>query len=100
MPLEHLEQAQAAATSFAAEAFAALGGGRGSGGDVGSLTPEAFAPVHARLLEPFEAALGQYSERELAYLGAELARIAAKGGRLVPHSRATSAAAGCCCCSQ
>ncbi|KAL4457254.1 hypothetical protein ABPG75_012119 [Micractinium tetrahymenae] len=76
MPLEHLEQAQAAAADAATALFAALSSG-GAGAE--PLTPAAFAPTHSRLLAPVEEALGQYGERELAYLGAELGQIAAKG---------------------
>lgn len=72
MPLEHLEQAQAAAADAATAIFAALSAG-------GALTPAAFAPTHSRLLAPVEEALQQYGERELAYLGSELGQIAAKG---------------------
>lgn len=75
LPLEHLEQVQAAAAAFAAAAFAALSRGAGAG----ALAPADFAPAHKRVLAPAEEALLQYGDRELAYLGAELARIASKG---------------------
>lgn len=79
LPLEHLEQVQAAACGFAAAAFTALGGGSAAGGGGGGVTPAGFAAAQQRILAPVEEALLQYGERELAYLGAELARVAAQG---------------------
>ena len=96
MPLEHLEQVQAAAADFAAAAHRALAtappasaaGASAAGGPVGAppgegapwlLAPADWAPAHRRILAPAEEALGQYGDRELAYLSAELARVAAKG---------------------
>ncbi|KAL4421182.1 hypothetical protein ABPG77_003365 [Micractinium sp. CCAP 211/92] len=76
MPLEHLEQAQAAAADAATALFAVMSSGS-PGGE--GLAPAAFAATHSRLLAPTEEALQQYGERELAYLGAELGQIAAKG---------------------
>lgn len=76
MPLEHLEQVQAAAADAATALFAVMSSGS-PGGE--GLTPAAFAATHSRLLAPTEEALQQYGERELAYLGAELGQIAAKG---------------------
>ena len=78
MPLEHLEQVQAAASDFAAAVHTTLASAAGAAG--GALTPAAFAPTHSRLLAPVEEAVLQYGDRELAYLGAELQQIAAKGG--------------------
>ncbi|EFN55444.1 hypothetical protein CHLNCDRAFT_133750 [Chlorella variabilis] len=82
MPLEHLEQVQAAAHDFAAAAFRALSAPPTAGA---GLSPAAFGAVHAKLLAPVEEALQQYGDRELAYLGTQLQQIAAKG---------TAAAAG------
>lgn len=81
LPLEHLEQVQAAAADFAAAAFTALGGGGGSAsaGGSGALTPASFAAAQQRILAPTEEALLRYGERELAYLSAELARVAVQG---------------------
>lgn len=88
MPLEHLEQVQAAAADFAAALHAALAPPPGPGTQPGAaaatasapaLAPAEWAPVHRRILAPAEEALGQYGDRELAFLSAELARIASKG---------------------
>ncbi len=80
LPLEHLEQVQAAAADFAAAVFTALGGGgSASAGGSGALTPASFAAAQQRILAPTEEALLRYGERELAYLSAELARVAAQG---------------------
>lgn len=83
MPLEHLEQVLAAAADFAAAAFRALSSpaAAASSSAVGDgLTPAAFAATHKKALAPAEEALLQYGDRELAYLSAELARVAAQGG--------------------
>lgn len=82
LPLEHLEQVQAAAADFAAAAFIALGGsGTSAAGSSSSsgLPPADFAAVQQRILAPVEEALLQYGDRELTYLTAELARLAAQG---------------------
>lgn len=82
LPLEHLEQVQDAAADFAAAAFIALGGsGTSAAGSSSSsaLPPADFAAVQQRILAPVEEALLQYGDRELAFLTAELARLAAQG---------------------
>lgn len=95
LPLEHLEQVQVAACDFAAATFRALGG---SGAAPPALTPAGFAAAQARILAPVEEALLQYGDRELALLGAELARIAAQGepGAAWRHAGVTAAAEGGC----
>ena len=85
MPLEHLEQVQAATGDFAAAAFVALSGA-GAG-----LTATAFGATQARLLAPVQEALQQYGDRELAYLSAELQQIAGKGGCRRRHLHAGAA---------
>ncbi|KAI3425696.1 hypothetical protein D9Q98_007673 [Chlorella vulgaris] len=89
LPLEHLEQVQAAALDCAAALYAALSSTAGSG-----LTPAAFAPTHRRLLGPAEDALQQYGDRELACLGTELQQIAAKGSALATGEAGAAALAG------
>lgn len=79
LPLEHLEQVQAASAEFAAAAFRALGGTGATTGSASALDAAGFAATHARILAPAEEALLQYGDRELAYLTAELARIGGRG---------------------
>eukprot|EP00887_Chlorella_sp_A99_P007905 scaffold12.g7905.t1 len=88
LPLERLEQAAAAARGWAAQLADALA-------DVGVLTPAEFAgALYARVLAPAEEVLGQYADRELGYLTAELQAVARGAAGEAAAARAAGGAAG------
>ena len=84
LPLEHLEQAQAATRAFAAVLAHSLAG-------AGALSVAEFGRrLYGQALAPVEEALLHYPDREQQYLSAELQQIARGGGA----AQAAAAAGG------
>jgi hypothetical protein len=93
LPLEHLEQAAAAAADFGEALRAALGSAGALGGEGGE---GAFLGLYAQAAAPLEGALAQYPEKELQYLSAELQGLAgraARAGAAAPEALAPALAA-------